>query len=266
MNNDYVREMLLSEIFDEGHVIANMTNRSKRSAIEDLVNILWEKGLVKQKSEAVKRVVEREELAVTALGEGVAIPHARLDVGDKPVIAIGRHLAGLDFDAPDRGPVHLIFLVLWKPERAGLFNRLFAGLVSKLADSPFRDSLMKARSAKEIADALSDVKVDMLAGRAAKWEADILITLQLLDAKKKAGVSGLQRKIELARDELPGSMLSRFDRLVAHYGEALVEASKGICEGCNMQLSSGLASEMQRHPDSVFVCERCGRFMVHHIA
>ncbi len=265
MNEAYFKEVPLSEILNEEHVISEMKSESKEAAIEELVALICEKGLVKDRDEALKRIFEREELASTALGDGVAIPHARLDVGENPIVAIGRHKKGIDFNAPDRGDAHLIFLVLWQPERPGLFNRLFAGLVSKLADPGFRENLMNAKNAKQIAKAVADVKVDMLAGRAAKWEADILVTLQLMEAKKAAGSKGLKKKIELARDELPGSMLSRFDRLISRYGEALVEASDGICQGCNMQLSSGLSSEMQRHPDSVYVCEKCGRFIIHHI-
>lgn len=266
MKEKFVKEVPLSEILDANHVLDNMTNRSKNSAIEDLVDRIWELKQIPEKAEVLRRVIEREELAATAMGDGIAIPHARFDVGNRPVVAVGRHPAGIDFNAPDRGLVHLIFLVIWQPEHPGLFNRLFAGLVSKLADPSFRDSLMKAKGSPEIARELSDVHVDMLAGRAEKWEADILITLQLLEAKKKAGARGLSRKIELARDELSGSMLSRFDRLVNHYGEALVEAPEGICLGCNMQLSSGFVYEMKKHPESLYVCEKCGRFLIHHIA
>ena len=265
MLGGFVNEVPLGEILDENHVLEKMTNRTKRQAIEELIDVLSKKKLISNKSEALKRVLEREALAVTALGDGIAIPHARLGVGSGPVIAVGRHPEGIEWDAPDRGPVNLIFLVLWQPERPGLFNRLFAGLVSKLVDAAFRDALLHAKGSKEIAKALSDVKVDMLAGRAAKWEADILITLQLLEAKKNAGAKGLERKVSLARDELPGSMLSRFDRLISYYGEALVEAPEGVCQGCNMQLSSGLACEMQKNSDSVYVCEKCGRFIIHHI-
>ncbi|HPW46177.1 MAG TPA: PTS sugar transporter subunit IIA [bacterium] len=262
MVSEYVKVVPLGELLDAGHVIEDMTNKSKKAAIEDIIDLLYRKDLIPQKAEALKRVLEREDLAVTALGDGIAIPHARLEVGPKPVIAIGRHKQGIDFGAPDRGDVHIIVLILWQPEQPGLFNRLFAGLVSKLADPDFRDHIMKAKDAKEIAALFADVKVDMLAGRATKWEADILVTLQLLEAKKSSGAKGLARKIELARDELSGSMLSRFDRLISHYGEALVEANDGICHGCNMQLSSGLAYEMKRNPNSVYVCERCGRFII----
>jgi len=260
-----MKEVPLGEVLKAEQVISEMTNRSKKAAIEDLVDVLFKQGLVPNKTEAVSRVMEREELCPTTLGGGVAIPHARLEVGDKPVIAVGRHPAGIDFGTADGEPVRLIVLVIWQPEQPGLFNRLFAGLVSKLADVHFRNRLMEEKDAKAIAAALADVKVDMLAGRANKCEADMLVALQCMEVKRRAKVKGLERQIELARAELPGSMLSRFDRLMDHFGEALVEAPDGVCHGCNMALSSGFASEMLRNQETVYVCERCGRFLIHHI-
>ena len=265
MNARFVKEVPLGEVLRAEQVIADMTNRSKRAAIEDLVNVLYKQKLITNKAEAVTRIMEREELCPTTLGGGIAIPHARLEVGDTPVIAVGRHPAGLDFGAPDGKSVHLIVLVIWQPEQAGLFNRLFAGLVSKLADERFRNRLMEERGAKEIATALADVKIDMQTGRATTCEADRLIALQCLETKRRANARGLGGQIELARAELSGSMLSRFDRLMEHFGEALVEAPDGICHGCNVQLSSGFASEMLRNQDTVYVCERCGRFLIYHI-
>jgi len=265
MNARYLKEVPLCEVMGPEQVLVAMSNRSKRSAIEDLVDVLWKQKLCTNKSEATARILEREELASTALGDGVAIPHARLDVGDTPAIAIGRHPAGIDFGAPDGKLVHLIVLVIWQPAQAGLFNRLFAGLVSKLADGYFRNRLMEENGAEGIAAALADVKIDMLAGRSNKCDADMLVALQLLESKRRAKASGLGRQIELARAELPGSMLSRFDKLMDHYGEALVEAPEGVCRGCNMQLSSSFAAEVLSNPETVYICERCGRFLMHHI-
>lgn len=260
----FVREMPLGEVLKAKQVIGHMTCATKQAAIEDLIGMLWREKLIADKAEAIERVFEREELVTTALGVGVAIPHARLEVGLTPVIAVGRHSAGIDFGAPDGVPVNLIILVLWAPERAGLMNRLFGGLVAKLASAEFRKLLLDAHDEKEIAAQLADVRIDMQAGRATKCEADMLVTLQLLETKRRAGKRGLSRQIELARDELPGSMLSRFDRLLDRYGEALVEAPDGICKGCNVQLSSSFASEMLKHTDNIYICERCGKYLVHH--
>lgn len=258
-------EMPLGEILNESRVLDGMTNRSKKGAIESLVDLLYKQKLLSNKAEAVERVLEREGLLSTALGSGVAIPHARLEVGPRPVMAFGRHPDGLAFDTPDGKAVHLIALVLWKPEQTGLFNRLFGGLVSKLADAQFRRVLMVARDGREMAKALSGVRVDLAAGRAPKYEVDMLIALQLYEAKRRAGAKGLGRRIELARAELPGSILSRFDRLLERYGEALVDAPRGVCTGCHVQLSSSFASEMLRHSNQIYICERCGRFLVHRI-
>jgi mannitol/fructose-specific phosphotransferase system IIA component (Ntr-type) len=242
-----------------------MTKRTKRAAIEELVGLLWKQKLIPNKSEALERILEREALISTGLGGGVAIPHARLDVGEKPVIAVGRHPAGLDFDSPDGEPVHIMLMVLWAPEKAGLMNRLFAGLVTKLADGKFRKKITEAKSAEDIAAMLSDVRIDMQAGRQTKCEADMLVALQLLSTKRRAGSKGLDRQIAIARDELPGSMLSRFDRLTERFGEALVQAPSGVCGGCHMQLSSRFASEILSNPETIYVCERCGRYLIHHI-
>jgi len=260
------REIYLKDLLDEGLILDRMTNRTKKAAIEALVDLLYKRRRIGNKSEAIARVLEREDLATTALGEGVAIPHARVEVGERPVMAVGRHPAGLDFDAPDGKPVTIIALILWQPEQPGLFNRLFAGLVTRLADAGFRQSLIGARGPKEIAAILSGVRIDMGAGATTKCEADMLIALQLLESKRRAGAKGLTRQIELARAELPGSMLSRFDRLIDRYGEALVEAPDGVCTGCMSRLSTRFASEMLNNPDTVYVCEHCGRFIILRLA
>lgn len=265
MSDAYRKEVLLSEVMTSKHVIENLTGADKASIVDELVGRLAELGVIESKDDAAKRVMEREELASTALGDGVAIPHARLDVGKKPAIVIGRHREGVDFGAPDGRPVHIFALVVWAPEQAGLFNRLFAGLVSRLARADIRDQILSLPDGGDIARVLSDVRIDMIAGRASKYEADMIVNLQILETKKRGGSRGLVKQIKLARDELAGSMLSRFDNLMTRFGEALVEAPSGVCMGCSMQLSSGFASEMLKNQDSVYVCERCGRFLIHHI-
>jgi mannitol/fructose-specific phosphotransferase system IIA component (Ntr-type) len=57
-------------------------------------------------------VLKRERAMATGIGHGVAVPHARLDRLEKPVVAVGVSAAGLDFDAPDGQPVRVVFLVL----------------------------------------------------------------------------------------------------------------------------------------------------------
>jgi mannitol/fructose-specific phosphotransferase system IIA component (Ntr-type) len=73
----------------------------------------------KSVTEAVRA---REELAGTGVGDQVAFPHARLAGLERPVLGFGRSLEGVDWDAPDGVPVHLVFLVLTPDGDYGVLN------------------------------------------------------------------------------------------------------------------------------------------------
>lgn len=55
---------------------------------------------------------ERERWSSTAIGHGVAIPHCRINDLSNPIIALLRVMQGVDYDAPDKLPVKLIFALL----------------------------------------------------------------------------------------------------------------------------------------------------------
>ena len=57
-------------------------------------------------------VLAREQLMATGIGMGVAVPHARLDGLDRPLVAVGLAHQGIDFDAPDTIPVRIICMIL----------------------------------------------------------------------------------------------------------------------------------------------------------
>jgi len=61
-------------------------------------------------------VLAREELMGTAIGEEIAVPHARLEGLSRPVLVIGHSEEGIDFNSPDGRPVRLIFLLLTPKE------------------------------------------------------------------------------------------------------------------------------------------------------
>ncbi|MAG31140.1 MAG: hypothetical protein CL908_09660 [Deltaproteobacteria bacterium] len=80
----------------------------------------------------MRAVREREELMGTALGEGVAIAHARLPDLHAPLLAFGRSRDGIDWDAPDGLPVHLVFLLLTPAPDDGLQLQILAALAQRM--------------------------------------------------------------------------------------------------------------------------------------
>jgi Kef-type K+ transport system membrane component KefB len=77
-------------------------------------------------------VLARERVIGTGVGGGLAIPHARLGQLEGPVLVFGRSEAGIDWDAPDGEPVHLVFLLLPPIDEHGLQLQILAALARTL--------------------------------------------------------------------------------------------------------------------------------------
>ena len=98
----------------------------------------------------------REELCGTGCGHGVAIPHARLPGLDRPVIALGHSAGGVEWNAPDGLPVHLVFLVLTPEDEHGLQLQILAAIAQGLADEEARERVLQAESDRELWTALGE--------------------------------------------------------------------------------------------------------------
>ena len=132
--------MQLSEILKPGAVRSIGQATSKKRLFQELADLAnAEYGL--NPSEVVDALQERESLGPTGVGQGVALPHARLHGLDKVVGLFLRLEKPLDFDAVDRQPVDLIFALL-APESSGVDHLKALALVSRtLRDGDLRTKL-----------------------------------------------------------------------------------------------------------------------------
>lgn len=92
----------------------------------------------------VKSLLERERLGSTGVGEGVAIPHAKIPGLTSLVAAFGRAPNGVAFDAIDQQPVRLICVLLVPENSAGAHLKALARISRLLKHGAFRDSLLEA--------------------------------------------------------------------------------------------------------------------------
>ena len=94
--------------------------------------------------------VERERLATTGVGEGIAIPHAKIEGLTQNKIAIGISRTGIDFDAIDDKAVR-IFVALGAPlNSSGEHLRLLAQISRLLKDPEIRNRLVDAKDSEEL--------------------------------------------------------------------------------------------------------------------
>jgi PTS system nitrogen regulatory IIA component len=87
---------------------------------------------------------EREHLASTAIGDGIAIPHGKLDTIDQLVGVLGRSASGLAFDSIDGKPTHIVFMLVAPSNSAGIHLKALARLSRLFRDPGFRQRLIEA--------------------------------------------------------------------------------------------------------------------------
>jgi Kef-type K+ transport system membrane component KefB/mannitol/fructose-specific phosphotransferase system IIA component (Ntr-type) len=104
----------------------------------------------------VQRVLERERTMSTGLEHGVAVPHARLPGLGRPVVGVGISPEGVDFDAPDGHPAHLVVLILSAPGDDRAQIELMADAARVFADERRRERGRRVRSLPELLELLRE--------------------------------------------------------------------------------------------------------------
>ena len=102
----------------------------------------------------IREILAREQAGSTALGHGIAMPHARTDLCREIVIAVGRSATGVDYAAADGQPVRLIFLIGTPLQEVTEYLRVVGMLARLLTREPVRQQLLAAGSAAEFIAAL----------------------------------------------------------------------------------------------------------------
>ena len=122
---------------------------SKSDAIDKLVELMCKEGNVADVEGYKAAVHAREAEGTTALGEGIAIPHAKTAAISAPGLAAMTLPEGVDYDAPDGRPTTLMFLIAAPDTKADVHLEVLARLSMLLMDEQFRDDLRAAKTPEE---------------------------------------------------------------------------------------------------------------------
>jgi len=134
------------------HILLDSHSHSKRALITELANTLTSIDL----DTVMEVVMAREQLGSTGIGHGVAIPHGRMPDLPVPVLALARHVDGVDFEAIDGNPVHIVVLLLVPDSDDRQHLELLAQLARNLQHEHFRQQIMQADSATAVASLFTD--------------------------------------------------------------------------------------------------------------
>lgn len=142
--------MKLSKFCEEDLMTFDLQGQSKEDVIAELVEMAAQSNLVRDKDELKSAVLEREKLVTTGVGYGVAFPHAKTRALKGIVIVFGRSEVGVDFEAMDKKPVHLFFLIAAPEDAIGAHLNVMARLSYVMKSEKNRERLMRAKTAGEV--------------------------------------------------------------------------------------------------------------------
>lgn len=148
--------MKLADFVREDLVLADLQATAKGAVIDEIAALI-ESRVPRLGAAAVARILKaREEMASTAVGDGVAIPHGKLEAAGELVSCVARSVHGVDFAAHDGRPTHL-FVVLVAPENStGVHLKALARVSRLFKDQGVRQRLLHAPDAHAMYAALCE--------------------------------------------------------------------------------------------------------------
>lgn len=151
----------LLDFFEETLFIPELKATSRDAALQEMVSCLTSADRIKDGDILLDMLRQREVLGSTGIGRGVAVPHGRsLAIGRLTVI-FARSAAGIEYDAMDGKPVHLVFLTVAPPqERSNLYLPVLGKIVEMVKSARVRKQLLAAADFAEISTIISEVDED----------------------------------------------------------------------------------------------------------
>lgn len=136
--------MKLADYLDQDLVIANLTARTKNEVLAELVAPIASKHPQLNMEHILQTLIEREALGTTGIGDGIAIPHGKVDQLSQVLIIVGRSLQGVDFASLDHQPASIFFTVLAPSNVVGLHLKILAAISRLLKDPAFRQAFISS--------------------------------------------------------------------------------------------------------------------------
>jgi len=149
--------MQIMDFLSKKSIITDLKSAKKEDVIKELVDALVNAGEIEKRNrnKLIDALASRESLGSTAIGQGIAIPHAKSECVGKLVAAFGLSKKGVDFDSLDGELAYIFFLLVAPQDSAGPHLKALARISRLLKDKYFRDTLRSSMDDKSVIKIIS---------------------------------------------------------------------------------------------------------------
>ena len=144
--------MRIADILSEEVIKVNLESQEKSEVFAELIELLARARKISDRDAALRAIEEREAMGTTGIGRGIAIPHGKDSSIKHLTAALGISRQGIEYEAMDDQPVHLVFLVLAEANNPGPHVQCLAEIARLLQLPGFYKRLLEARSPREALD------------------------------------------------------------------------------------------------------------------
>ena len=169
--------MRITELLKKESIELGVKVSDKEEAIDRLVSLMDAGGRLKDTAGYKEGILAREALGSTAIGEGIAIPHAKVEAVKEPGLAAMVVPEGVDYDAFDGSLANLLFMIAAPAEGADVHLEALSRLSTLLVNPGFKEGLMGAADKDEFLRIIDEAEVERFgalegeAGQDAKADA-----------------------------------------------------------------------------------------------
>lgn len=149
--------MRIVDLLSKSSIQLNAAPKDKAEAIDMLVELQVKGGKIADKEEYKKGILAREEMSSTAVGEGIAVPHAKSAAVKAPSLAAMTVPAGVDYEAMDDEPSNLLFMIA-APNDGDVHLEVLSRLMTMLMDEDFKENLLNAKNTDEFIKIIDELE------------------------------------------------------------------------------------------------------------
>lgn len=164
--------MRIVDLLGKDSITLNAAPKSKSEAIDMLVDLQVKGGKIADRAEYKAGILAREEQGSTAVGEGIAIPHAKNKGVKAPSLAAMTVPDGVDYEALDDEPSNLLFMIAAPVDGGDVHLEVLSRLMTILMDEDFRERLLGAKDKDEFLKIIDDMETEKYPSEAGEKAAD----------------------------------------------------------------------------------------------
>lgn len=144
--------MRVQDILQKNSILIELASTDKQEVLTQMTRYMVSLHDIPNGDSIAQKILERESDMSTGIGYGIAIPHGRINGIDKLYMIAGRSDKGIDFNAIDEEPVHLIFMMISPANTSTDHTNILSALSRIMSYEDVRTKLLTADSADSFLD------------------------------------------------------------------------------------------------------------------